>query len=72
MTIRLETKKTSIPKRALAVIEGQAMLVYLDYDIKPMGLKLSESTQHFDVLKSRLLSVYDSPVTFHTGPLIFS
>jgi hypothetical protein len=56
----------------VAVTEGQAMLVYLDYEIKPLGLKLSESTDHFDVLKTRILSVYDAPVTFHNAPLVFT
>jgi hypothetical protein len=56
----------------VAVSEGQAMLVYLDYEIKPLGFKLSESTDHFDVLRTRILSVYDSPVTFHSAPLVFT
>jgi hypothetical protein len=56
----------------VAATEGQAMLVFLDYDLRPHGFKLSESTDRFDVLKTRIMSAYDSPVTFHTGPLIFT
>lgn len=56
----------------VAATEGQAMLVYLDYELKPLGMKLSESTDRFDILKTRIMSVYDSPVTFNGGPLIFT
>ncbi len=60
------------PEARVAAAEGQAMLVYLDYDIRPAGMKLSDSTARFDTLKTRLLSVYESPVKFHGVPLIFS
>jgi hypothetical protein len=56
----------------VAATEGQAMLVFLDYEIRPMGMKLSESTNRFEVLKTRILSTYDSPVKFHAAPLIFT
>lgn len=56
----------------VAATEGQAMLVYLDYEIRPMGMKLADATDRFEILKTRILNTYDSPVTFHTGPLIFS
>ena len=56
----------------IAATEGQAMLVYLDYEIRPMGMKLAESTDRFEVLKTRILSAYDSPIKFHSAPLIFT
>jgi hypothetical protein len=56
----------------LAATEGQAMLVYLDYEIMPLGIKLADSTDRFDVLKNRILSVYDQPVVFHSAPMIFT
>jgi hypothetical protein len=56
----------------IAVTEGQAMLVYLDYELVPLGTRLAQSTDRFDVLKSRVLSVYDQPVSFRAAPLIFS
>jgi hypothetical protein len=56
----------------VAATEGQAMLVYLDYEIKPMGLKLADCTDRFDVLKNRILGAYDSPTFSPTGPLIFT
>jgi hypothetical protein len=56
----------------IAATEGQAMLVYLDYELMPLGKKLSQSTESFDVLKNRVLSVYDQPVSFRAAPLIFS
>ena len=56
----------------VAATEGQAMLVFLDYELRPMGMKLSESTDRFEVLKTRIMSTYDSPIKFHTAPLIFT
>jgi hypothetical protein len=56
----------------VAAVEGQAMLVYLDYELKPRGMKLSESTDRFDVLKTRIMSAYDSPMKSSSGPLIFT
>ena len=56
----------------VAVAEGQAMLVSADYEIKPLGIKLSDATDRFDVIKTRIMSTYDSPVKFSTGPLIFT
>jgi hypothetical protein len=55
----------------IAAIEGQAMLVYFDYMLQPLGTSLAESGDKIEALKSRLLSVYDSPVSFRTAPLIF-
>lgn len=55
----------------LAATEGQAMLVYLDYELRSTGVKLSQATDRFEVLKSRILSAYDSPDNMHTAPLIF-
>ncbi len=56
----------------VAATEGQAMVVFLDYEIRPMGIKLSESTDKFEVLKTRIMSTYDSPVKFHAAPLVFT
>jgi hypothetical protein len=67
----VEDKGVEIDAR-VAAAEGQAMLVYLDYELKSVGMKLAESTDRFDVLKTRVMSAYDSPMKSSTGPLIFT
>jgi hypothetical protein len=52
-----------------AVVEGQAMIVYLDYMIKPFG-SLGDSDDKIDMLKNRLMDVYDSPVKLHNAPML--
>src|SRR3954464_1353773 len=63
----VEDKGVEIDAR-VAAAEGQAMLVYLDYELKSVGMKLAESTDRFDVLKTRVMSAYDSPMKSSTGP----
>ncbi len=53
------------------VIEGQAMMVFLDYLIKPLGRSLATSGDDLDSLKSLLMSSYDSPVNVHNAPLVY-
>lgn len=52
-----------------AIVEGQAMVVYMDYMGKAMGVRLSGSP---DVMKGvvNVLENYDSPVRFHNAPRV--
>jgi hypothetical protein len=64
--------RTAETEARIAATEGQAMLVALDYELLPLGVKLSNATDRFDGYKNRILGVYDQPAVFHNAPLIFS
>ncbi len=51
-----------------AVVEGQAMVVMMDYTIAPTGKTLLEMPQIAETMKQGMLEVPDSP-TFHNAPI---
>jgi hypothetical protein len=54
-----------------AVIEGQAMVVWCDYVLKPLGRTLAEMDDAMDFVKNRLTSSYDNSLVVRDAPLIF-
>jgi hypothetical protein len=52
----------------LAAVEGQAMVTFLDYMIRPSGRTLADIPNAVDTLRSIILSSYDSGVSFHNAP----
>jgi hypothetical protein len=62
-----DESERSLARRS--VVEGQAMLVYLDFLANAKGLSLSESPGAVQGLVNGLES-YDAPVTFHQAPRI--
>ena len=62
-------KADSIDTEArLAAVEGQAMVTFLDYMIRPSGRTLADIPNAVDTLRSIILSSYDSGVSFHNAP----
>jgi len=53
-----------------AVVEGQAMVVYVDYTLKPLGRRLTNSPDLVQVLKGRLEGSYDTAVVVHNAPFM--
>lgn len=54
-----------------AVIEGQAMLVYFDYLLKPYGRTLADTPSAMDFINARLTETYDTSFVVHNAPLLF-
>jgi hypothetical protein len=54
-----------------AVVEGQAMIVYFDYLLKPYGRTLGDTPNAMDYLKGGLTSTYDTSLVVHNSPLLF-
>ena len=54
-----------------AVVEGQAMIVYFDYLLKPYGRTLGDTPHVMDFLKGGLTSTYDTSLVVRNAPLLF-
>jgi hypothetical protein len=52
-----------------AVVEGQAMVVLVDYMLEPMGLSLKDSPQVVKALKDGMLVGTPDAVEFHNAPI---
>lgn len=52
-----------------AVVEGQAMVVLVDYMLEPMGLSLKDSPQVVQALKDGMLVGTPDAVQFHNAPI---
>ncbi len=52
-----------------AVVEGQAMVVLVDYMLEPMGLTLKDSPQVVQTLKDGMLVGTADAVQFHNAPI---
>jgi len=53
-----------------AVVEGQAMIVYLDYLLKPYGRTLGDTPEAMEYVKDRLTATYDTSVVIRNSPLL--
>ncbi|HXZ82036.1 MAG TPA: hypothetical protein VEG30_19055 [Terriglobales bacterium] len=53
-----------------AVVEGQAMVVFVDYTLKPINRRLAGSPDLMQVLKGRLDGSYDTAVVVHNAPFM--
>src|SRR5215472_14045683 len=54
-----------------AVVEGQAMIVYFDYLLKPYGRTLGDTPHAMAFLKGGLTSTYDTSLVVRNSPLLF-
>ena len=54
-----------------AVIEGQAMVVFFDYTLKPYGRTLADTPSAIDYINARITESYDNSLVVHNAPLIF-
>jgi hypothetical protein len=54
-----------------AVVEGQAMIVYFDYLLKPYGRTLGDTPNAMEFLKGGLTSTYDTSLVVRNAPLLF-
>jgi hypothetical protein len=54
-----------------AVIEGQAMVVYLDYLLKPYSVTLANTPAALDYVRDRLTDTYDTSFVVKNAPLLF-
>ena len=52
-----------------AVMEGQAMIVYLDYALAPMGMSVEKTPKMVDIMQSSMDKSSDSPI-FDSAPLL--
>ncbi len=53
-----------------AVVEGQAMIVYMDYLLKPYGRTLSDTPKAIEFLKGGMAQSYDTSLVIHNAPLL--
>lgn len=52
-----------------AIMEGQAMIVYLDFALAPMGMSVEKAPKMVDMMQSSLEKSTDSPI-FDSAPLL--
>jgi len=53
-----------------AAVEGQAMIVYLDYILRPLGRTLGDTPAAVEFVKGRMLSTYEAPWVVRKSPLL--
>jgi hypothetical protein len=53
-----------------AVVEGQAMIVFVDYLLKPYGRRLSDTPEAMDFVRDRMAQTYDASLVIHNAPLL--
>jgi hypothetical protein len=53
-----------------AVVEGQAMIVFFDYMLKPYGRTLADTPTAMDYLKGKMTQTYDTALVLHHAPLL--
>jgi hypothetical protein len=53
-----------------AVVEGQAMIVYLDYLLRPYGRTLGDTPAAMEFVKERMISTYDTQLVVRKSPLL--
>src|SRR5262249_6398542 len=69
MRVAVEDAVESSARRA--VVEGQAMIVYFDYLLKPYGRTLGDTPNAMAFLKGGLTSTYDTSLVVRNAPLLF-
>lgn len=53
-----------------AVVEGQAMIVFFDYMLRPFGRTLADTPSAMDYLKGKMTQTYDTAFVLHQAPLL--
>lgn len=69
--MRVDSDESAESDARRAVIEGQAMLVYFDYLLKPYGRTLADTPSAMDFINARLTETYDTSFVVHNAPLLF-
>lgn len=69
MQVQSEESHESDARRA--VIEGQAMIVFFDWMLKPYGRTLADTPGAMDFINAKLTETYDTSLVVHDAPLIF-
>lgn len=69
--IRVESDENQESDARRAVVEGQAMVVYFDYLLKPYGRTLADTPSAMDFINARLTETYDNSLVVHNAPLLF-
>lgn len=65
--LREEAQESSARK---AVVEGQAMIVFLDYTLKPSGRTLADTPSAIDYVKDKMAQTYDASLVIQNAPLL--
>ncbi|MGE5322117.1 MAG: hypothetical protein ACM3SW_04615 [Actinomycetota bacterium] len=69
MQVQSDEAQESDARRA--VIEGQAMIVFFDWMLKPYGRTLADTPSAMDFINAKLTETYDTSLVVHDAPLIF-
>lgn len=69
MQVQWDEAQESDARRA--VIEGQAMIVFFDWMLKPYGRTLADTPSAMDFINAKLTETYDTSLVVHNAPLIF-
>ena len=69
--MRVDSDEAQEADARRAVIEGQAMVVFFDYLLRPYGHTLAETPSAVDFINARLTSSYDTSLVVHNAPLLF-
>lgn len=70
-SMRVESDEAQESDARRAVIEGQAMVVFFDYLLKPYGRTLADTPSAMDFINARLTESYDNSLVVHNAPLLF-
>jgi hypothetical protein len=68
MRVNADEAGESVARRA--VVEGQAMIVYLDYLLKPYGRTLGDTPGAMEYVKDKLTATYDTSLVIRNSPLL--
>lgn len=69
MQVQSDESQESDARRA--VIEGQAMIVFFDWMLKPYGRTLADTPAAMDFINAKLTETYDTSLVVHDAPPIF-
>jgi hypothetical protein len=69
-SLRVDKEDAAESAARKAVIEGQAMLVFFDYLLKPYGRTLGDTPRAVEMIQGRIAQTYDSPITVAHAPLL--
>jgi len=70
-SMRVDSDEAQESDARRAVIEGQAMVVFFDYLLKPYGRTLADTPSAMDFINARLTESYDNSLVVHNAPLLF-
>jgi hypothetical protein len=71
VSMRAESTEGEGTSARRAVVEGQAMVVYVDYLLKPYGRTLGDTPSAMEFVKDRMAQSYDTSLVVKNAPLLF-